>query len=192
MRIGGAVLAPRLAVSMGPLPTNGPTSFSKKIKRFGVASSVGDAGIGAGSTIAIGLIVSNANGLGLLSGPRIGFPRSFRMCSPGISGGFHLAGSNLSNDGIVRCLTVPHGTKACGVPTMGFDCFSVGSHSCGALAARRCRLRIRGKTNGTTRAVTGFADGRRLGMLGRSVHFVGRGGIALSPGNSFFFNSLAC
>lgn len=192
IRMGGGVIAPGLAVGIGTLPSNGPTGFSKKMKRFAVDSSVDAGRLGAGSTMAVGLIVSNANGLGLIGAPRMTFPGSFRMCSPGVSGGFALAHRNLSNGGIVRCLTVPERTNGFAVPPIRFSCFSLGDGDCGAVGARTCGLGIRGNTKGTSRIVTSFAGGRSLGMLKRSVHCVGVKRADLAHGKSFFFNSAAC
>ncbi len=181
-----------MAVSIGPLPAPGPSSFSNTINGFSVDSDVSTARIGRRSTVAVALSVGNRNGVGVLGAPRLGFPGSFRACRPGIAGDFGTKGDKLDKRGHVRCLMVPHRGKRFAVPSISVDCFSLRDKTCEALRDSRFIVGITGNRNNTSRGriITAFAGRRSITALNSSVHCLVRSGKRLGNGNRCFTNSV--
>ncbi len=184
------IVAPRIAVTVNPLPANKPADFTGGVGAFDLSSSVNSQNVKTNDAVTIKLVISGTGNLKLLSNPDIKFPSDFEVYDPKVDNQVKLTKDGLTGNKVIEYLAIPRHPGTFKIPGVSFSYFDIRSRTYKNLKTEEYTINVEKGAGNADQVIANFTNKEDLKVLGEDIRYIKLGEVELEPKGHFLYATM--
>lgn len=189
VEIKKALVTPKIAIEVSPLPAGKPAGFSGGVGEFNITSSINSKEVKTNDAITIKLVISGTGNLKLISNPEVKFPEDFDVYDPKVDSQVRLTKEGLSGSKVVEYLAIPRHAGAFKIPGVAFSYFDIKSKSYKTIKTEDYEIQVEKGAGNADQVIANFTNKEDLKVLGEDIRYIKLNDVTLQPKGDFLYGS---